>query len=245
MQGNFKITPNNTRYLTITNKQKWVKLSGFVWVDNVGVKSEDGDDRNDLFKTNQDDNDLLLDKITVRVMDRTTGDVAKDKNGGPLQKITDYVNDPNTKQQGHGSYFFKDVETDKLKDYYIEFEYDGLTYQNVLPYNDPKVQSVPNYSPNNASKAAENTRNEFNENFGVVKGDSINSGHTEKQQGQGQRVYGLEYNKDEDKHTATLKSNGNYEIKGNDYIEQTDLGSYPIKSNTEAAGYTLGLRRWI
>lgn len=244
MTDKFRINANQTTSLKITNKQKWVKLSGFVWVDNVGVKSGNGDDRNNLFKTNQDDNDLLLDGITVRVMDRTTKDVAKDKNGMPLQKVTGDVNDPDTEQQGHGSYFFKDVETNKLKDYYIEFEYDGLTYQNVLQYNDPTVQSVPNYSPNNASKAAENTRDQFNNNFGVVKGDTVNSGHTETEQEPGQRVYDLTYDKSEP-YKATLNSDGEYIPSGNGYIEQKRLGNYPIKSDTDTTKYGLGLRRWI
>ena len=40
---------------------------------------------------------------------------------------------------GDGQYLFTDVLIDKLSDYYIEFEYDGLTYTNVTPYN--QIQS--------------------------------------------------------------------------------------------------------
>ena len=245
VKGNFRITPNQTTTLRITNKQKWVKLSGYVWEDNVNTKSGNGENRNNLFRTNEDDNkDLLLDGITVKIIDKTTNTVAKDKNGNELKTKTQYMDkyEGEDKHNGHGSYFFQDVETDKLKDYYIEFEYDGLTYQNVLPYNNSEVQSVPNYSSNRASKAVEKTRNEFNENFGVVKGDSINTGHTETKDGK--RVHNLEYGRNENEHTATLNSNGKYIANGNDFITQTSLGKYPIKSNTDEV-YDLGLRSWI
>lgn len=247
VKGTFKIITNQETSVEITNKQKWVKLSGYVWEDNVNTKSGNGGVRNNLFRTNEDDNqDLLLDGITVKIIDKTTNTVAKDKNNNDLITQTRYIGNKyegENKHNGHGSYFFQDVETDKLKDYYIEFEYDGLTYQNVLPYNNSKVQSVPNYSPNRASKAVENTRNEFNKNFSVVKGDSINTGHTETEDGK--RVYNLEYGRDESEHTATLNSNGKYITSGNDFITQTSLGNYPIKSDTYTAGYGLGLRRWI
>ena len=111
------IVIDKTSELQIPNKQRWVKLSGYVWLDKIYGKQSL---RNDLFKDNDyDSSDMLLDGITVRVMDKTTGQIAKDKNGNELKGTT----------ANGGAYLFTDVEIDKLNDYYIEFEYDGLHIQ--------------------------------------------------------------------------------------------------------------------
>ena len=111
-----------------------------------------------------------------------------------------------------------DVLIEKLQDYYIEFEYDGLTYTNVIPHEDR----------DNGSKAAENSqvRDRFNKNFSVIEGSSRDQGITKDENGN--KVHDLSYNIDENAHTATLINNGQYKITAN-----TDETTYVIREHFE------------
>lgn len=189
------ITVDKTAELQIPNKQKYIKLSGYVWVDKVFSKQAS---RNDLYKDNDyDSNDILLDGITVRLIDKTTGKVVKE-----------------AKTADGGKYLFTDVLVDELENYYIEFEYDGLTYTNVVPHIDK----------DNGSKAAENSsvRDEFNKGFSVIEGSTeSNKGITKDSAGNPK--YDLNYNIDKNKHTSTLNN----------------TGLYPITANTNETGYVI------
>lgn len=189
------ITVDKTAELQIPNPQKYIKLSGYVWVDKVFSKQAS---RNDLYKDNDyDSNDILLDGITVRLIDKTTGKVVKE-----------------AKTADGGKYLFTDVLVDELENYYIEFEYDGLTYTNVIPHIDK----------DNGSKAAENSsvRDEFNKGFSVIEGSTeSNKGITKDSAGNPK--YDLNYNIDKNKHTSTLNN----------------TGLYPITANTNETGYVI------
>lgn len=189
------ITVDKTAELQIPNKQKYIKLSGYVWVDKVFSKQAS---RNDLYKDKDyDSKDILLDGITVRLIDKTTGDVVK-----------------RTNTADGGKYLFTDVLVDELENYYIEFEYDGLTYTNVIPHIDK----------DNGSKAAENSsvRDEFNKGFSVIEGSTeSNKGITKDSAGNPK--YDLNYNIDKNKHTSTLNN----------------TGLYPITANTNETGYVI------
>ena len=194
------IVVDKTTEFVIGNKQIYVKLSGYVWLDKISGKQSY---RNDLFKDNDyDANDILLDGITVRL---------KDRNGNTVKEA---------KTSNGGAYLFTDVLIEKLGDYYIEFEYDGLTYTNVVPHIDK----------DNGSKAAENEvlREEFNKNFSVVEGRTENTGFT--RDANGNEKYSLTYNLDQNAHTATLINNGQYPITAS-----TDETAYRIKEH-----YTYG-----
>ena len=204
-----QITANDTTDFQIGNKQIYVKLSGIVWVDKISGKQSY---RNDLFQDNDlDDADILLDGITVRLKDRTTGQTVME-----------------TTTANGGAYQFVDVLIDKLQDYYIEFEYDGLTYTNVVPHIDHEESG---------SKSAENStvRDEFNKDFSVVNGNTQNTGVTLDENGN--KVHDLSYNLDQNEHTATLINNGQYPITGN-----TDETGYSIRDN-----FTYGMEeiKWI
>lgn len=191
------ITVDKTAELQIPNKQKYIKLSGYVWVDEDYVENKKSK-RNDLYKDNDyDSNDILLDGITVRLIDKTTGNVVKE-----------------AKTSNGGKYLFTDVLVDDLEKYYIEFEYDGLTYTNVIPHIDR----------DNGSKAAENSsvRDEFNKRFSVIEGSTeSNKGITKDSAGNPK--YDLNYNIDKNKHTSTLNN----------------TGLYPITANTNETGYVI------
>ena len=189
------ITVDKTAELQIPNKPKYIKLSGYVWVDKVFSKQAS---RNDLYKDNDyDSNDILLDGITVRLIDKTTGKVVKE-----------------AKTADGGKYLFTDVLVDELGNYYIEFEYDGLTYTNVIPHIDK----------DNGSKVAENSsvRDEFNKGFSVIEGSTESNKGITKDSAENPK-YDLNYNIDKNKHTSTLNN----------------TGLYPIKANTNETGYVI------
>ena len=198
------IVIDKTSELQIPNKQRWIKLSGYVWLDKIYGKQSL---RNDLFKDNDyDSSDMLLDGITVRVMDKTTGQIAKDKNGNELKGTT----------ANGGAYLFIDVEIDKLNDYYIEFEYDGLTYTNVVPHIDR----------DNGSKAAESSANRdaFNKNFSSVEGKAEDTGFT--RDSNGNEKHQLSYSLNQNEHSSTLINNGQYPITA-----QTSETGYYIRDH--------------
>ena len=189
------LTADQVTVAVIGNKQIYVKLSGFVWLDKIAEKQSI---RNNLYKDNNfDTDDILLDGITVRLKDRTNGETVKE-----------------AKTADGGAYLFVDILIEKLQDYYIEFEYDGLTYTNVVPHIDV----------NNGSKSAENatTRDNFNKDFSVVEGTNSESvGIT--RDSNGNQKHTLNYNIDQNAHTSSLINNG----------------QYPITANTNETGYSI------
>lgn len=225
-QGDFKLANKATNSITIENKQVGTKISGYVWVDKIDGKDSQA---NHLYKTSTgslpDTKDLLLDGITVKLKDRTqNGQTVMTTTTSQLNRYTDSVNN------GHGEYLFQNVKADKLEDYYVEFEYDGLTYTNVTPLNQ-----------NNGSKAAEDTetRDRFNQNFSVIEGGESEKGDTGiTRDAQGNKKYDLTYRKNEEEKTATLISQGNYE-ETDSYIKQNGVGNYPIIADTKVTGYNM------
>ncbi len=190
----------------VENEQIYVKLSGYVWVDKPDTKGIQN--TNNLYKTptsseiNDDSTDILFNGITVRLKDRITGETVKETVTSKLNRYPekDSVND------GNGEYLFMDVLIEKLKDYYIEFEYDGLTYTNVIPHVDV----------NRGSKAAEraegeDSRDEFNKNFSTVEGASKDTGFT--RDANGNKKHDLAYTINETGTEATLINNGQYKIR--------------------------------
>ena len=189
-----------------------VKLSGYVWVDKQDQKAWV---RNDLYKDDEfDTNDILLDGVTVRLKDRTTGETVME-----------------TKTSNDGAYMFEDVIVEKLDDYYIEFEYDGLTYTNVTPH----------LKADNGSKSVENAneRETFNNNFSVVEGSTLDTGYTRDTAGN--EKHQLSYNFDALEHKSTLINNGQYTITANTDVANFILTDYYESGQEEIKYINLGL----
>ena len=149
----FTIVAENATETTITNRKEYVNVTGYVWED---IQSEKMSIRNDLYNdSSADDADIRVDGITVRVLDEN-GNVVKNPETGEDQ-VTVTANG--------GEYEFKQLVIDDLSDYTIEFTYDGLIYENVIPH----------LNEENGSKASEPGRQEFNNRFAEVEmGDSEN-----------------------------------------------------------------------
>ena len=208
-----QIVVDKTTDFVIGNKQIYVKLSGFVWVDKQDQKQWI---RNDLYDYDiiengeeiySDGNDILLNGITVRLKEMKTGE--------------------NT-NLGDGQYLFTDVLIEKLSDYYIEFEYDGLTYTNVTPFNQIQSDLYTDevLLEQKTSKAAESEeeRVAFNRGFSVVEGRTQTTGFTRDENGN--ERHQLSYNFDALEHQSTLINNGQYPITSN-----TDVPQYIIREH--------------
>ena len=143
---------------TWENKQQYTRLCGYVWLDQTEGKTTD---RDDVYTSPPDQR---LNGIPVRLMKGST--VVKETT--TTQNNEDIMGD----NAGAGSYLFEDVNTDELYagDYHIEFDYNGVTYTNVIPHLDA----------DNGSKAIEgdDVRNEFNDKFKVIEGDGYDNPDT-------------------------------------------------------------------
>ena len=192
------VTVDKTAELKIPNEQQYINLSGYVWVDRISGKQSL---RNDLFKDNDNDSgDILLDGITVRL---------KDRQGNTIQE---------TKTANGGAYSFKKVLIKELANYYIEFEYAGLTYTNVVPHTDK----------DNGSKAKEGTaRTTFDNKFAEITADTTIDGTK------------LEYNSGN--YTSTLINSGKFIITSTTKEAQFDISKQYKAGMTEIKNINLGL----
>ena len=138
---------------TVTNHQKLVKLSGYVWIDSNSGKT-------DVRSEEYENGESGFNGITVYL---------RDKNGNEVKKTTTSELGLYSEING-GEYQFVDVDLDKLQagEYYVEFEYCGIDYQSVLPILDK----------NNGSKAIDtNTRNVLDNKFASVNSSGNQSLH--------------------------------------------------------------------
>ena len=186
----------------IPNKQIYVKLSGYVWED---IQSEKQSIRNDYYLNDEfDDADIRVSGIQVRLMNN--GQVVVDPETGKEQITTTDEN---------GEYLFENVEIDNLPNYYVEFTYDGLTYQNVVPHLDA----------DNGSKAVEPDRQAFNNRFGSVEvGSNENEAAIKDNQGTVQATVEYEITQQEYGRIATPIKNNNCDI-----IATTQAAGYEIE----------------
>lgn len=179
---------------TIENKQIYVKLSGYIWED---IQSAKQSKPNALAYENSEDNEDTaknlnqLGKIVVELKQKGKTETIKKTTA----KYTE------NGEKSYLKYSFKDVEIDQLKNYYIEFTYNGLLYTNVTP----KIKK------DNGSKAIEPQieRTKFENSFAEVHGYKDTEAKTTKNS-QGSTDYTIHYTKpkkDNAYHVANLKTN--------------------------------------
>ena len=185
----------------VTNKRKYIDLSGYVWED-MPWKVGKEETSNELYQDVSDDkNDKKLENIIVRL-----------KEGDNI--VSETTTDSN------GNYTFKKIEIDKLNGYYIEFEYNGMSYQSV---------DTINLSKENASKAKEGTaRDTFNNKFTTIRKD-------ESADENGNKTSDLKYNVENNKSTIILGDNLKYGYSGAKNPVNGVYSQYLIKSNTNNA----------
>lgn len=203
VKENVKLENAETVLTTTKNKQIYVKLSGYTWLDWWEGKETT---RNNLY----DSTDKLLSGVKVSLKYKSDNTIVKDKTGTDFSMNT----------RSDGSYSFSKVLADQVAagNYYIEFKYDGLTYQNVDPTLDQ----------DNGSKAKEKStdRATFNKNFSVIEGGENTVGNKKA-------IFG--YTKDAD---GNKKNNLTYTIS-NHKATFNNRGMYKIEADTTSAGYYL------
>ena len=166
-----------TKSITINNTQKYIRISGLVWEDRGAGKDWI---KNYLYKTptngTNDAEDRLVNHVTVKLKD-SKGNVVQQVKTGETLKYTRLENGKQiekTEQLAEGKYKFYNIEIDKITQYYVEFSYNGMSYQSV-PLKDMLAA--------NTSKAAENgrqvnARTNFNNKFKVITNNNANDGGT-------------------------------------------------------------------
>ena len=203
------------------NKKVFINLSGYVWVDKQTSK---GSERNNLYKTNLtnyiDDNDVRLDEVIVRLR-KTDGTIER-------QTIT----------SNGGTYSFTRVLRSVLGDggYYIEFEYDGLKYTNVIPYI--------NESSGSKAKEKASDRTQLNTDFSVIEGGENKAGTKNSQYGytidsNGNKKYDLTYTKTG--YTSILNNSGTFKMHSDTTSANYLLKDHFTSETKEIANINLGL----
>lgn len=192
-----------TKSITINNTQKYIRISGLVWEDKGAGKDWI---KNYLYQTStngiNDANDKLVNHVTVSLKD-SKGNIIQQVKTGETLKYTRLENGKNvekTERLQEGKYKFYNIEIDKITQYYVEFSYNGMSYQSI-PLKDMLAA--------NTSKAAENgkqvnERTNFNNKFKVITHNNANDG------GAGNTT--LKYF--EQNYTSTLDLEGTNQQKG-------------------------------
>lgn len=217
---------------TIVNKQVYVQISGYVWDDLADESKQTL--KNDLYDAGKDgkDGETRVNEITVRL---------KHTNGTTLATTTTGTNVT-------GAYRFTKVKISELSNYYIEFEYNGLKYTNVLTEKD----KYGNYDSTrtNTSKAKEKTedRTSFNNSYASIIGgnvkESTTTGYSENENGQitNQLTYTDKLNDDKTiAYGSELVQNTEYTVASasGSVVAQNGSVGVTMKADTKTGGYTL------
>ena len=209
---------HNTQVI-VKNTRKYIKIRGFAWEEKTDGKNSIKD-----YTWNDETEDKRLANVPVRLMDA---------NGQIMDETITDVN---------GEYVFGNydenteaikLEIDDLVGAYIEFEYNGMSYQSieVNPEFNPQEETTSNgntivrYSGNKNTATDEALRPEFNDNYATIsKGMSSTT--------TGEAKYSIEYEYDAEYHKSGVIYGDENEIKYG-YEGQT----YPISGTYDQ--YTL------
>ena len=147
-----KANKTGVAHLEETNLQEYITITGNVWEEVATGKNQK--DINSIL--GEEDN--RINGIEVRLIDKTTGNAIQTTK-------TAYDN----AKKLNGVYTFKKVKIANLANYYVEFTYDGVTYQSVVTPN----SSTTRLTDEITSKAneTENSRNTLNNAFTALTGE--------------------------------------------------------------------------
>jgi len=145
----------STKTIYISNHQKYVKLSGYVWINETQGKTST---QNDV----HDDGENGLDGVKVYLKDKN-GNTVTNKDGQLLETTTSDLKIYS--EITGGQYRFEGVDLDKLQqgEYHVEYEYNGMRYKAIDAINLNKTTG-------SKAKEYEITRNILNDKFQTVNG---------------------------------------------------------------------------
>lgn len=196
---------------TVENEQQFVSISGIVWEDiRQGKNDKEINGR-------LDNEDYRINGIFVRLVD--------DKGNQVQSPVQTGIYQYKGKEQ-NGVYRFDNVKISELKNYHVEFSYDGITYQSVTT-----PQSVEDETIKSSAVEVTSDRNELNNAFSEITGEG--QVVTYKNQ-----PVTLSYNKvtNDNRSTVTLKNLCDRN-QGVDYdkklVKLTKNGDFIVTSTTE------------
>lgn len=145
----------SAKTIYISNHQKYVKLSGYVWINETQGKTST---QNDV----HDDGENGLDGVKVYLKDKN-GNTVTNKDGQLLETTTSDLKIYS--EITGGQYRFEGVDLDKLQqgEYHVEYEYNGMRYKAIDAINLNKTTG-------SKAKEYEITRNILNDKFQTVNG---------------------------------------------------------------------------
>lgn len=211
--GTYKVNPGGTVEIDVNNYRKWIWLTGYVWEDMI---SEKGSSRDSKYTSS----DKLVANVTVKLKDKNGNDVKfYDSSGkGHTEVLTD----------SNGKYEMWDILIDNLPNYYIQFSYNGMSYEPV-PLTD--LLSA------NSSKAIENAgeRTEFNRKYSEITHSNSTGPIGESRDDTGKKIYNLNY--DEGEHTSKLNygQNSVYGYSGQKFPVNKVDAQYMMNATTKEA----------
>ena len=199
----------NADQIVNKNTRKYIKIRGYAW--------EDRENPNDKESTkdyiwNDGTGDKRLANVPVRLITANSEIITTvtDENGEYV--FGNYDEDPNAEP----------VEIDELVGAYIEFEYNGMSYQSVVvntAFDDPITETdrngntITKYTGSTNKATDEALRDEFNNNYATIQGgeeaDKQETKYTDALNTNGEQTHTIRYNYDVTKHESKVNYGDN------------------------------------
>lgn len=221
-----KLETDETVNVAVTNKIKFTRISGYVWIENSSGKANDYDF---VYTEGASSSDIKLTDLYIYEEGKLV------KNPGAITNVEIKLRDKQTGEiikalpdefDGNGKYTFKDIEIEKLSNYEVVFIYNGYYYTTITEQTEKE----------NGSKVKEviEERETLNNKFATVKenGEIVATDGT---------VNTVEYQKDG--HTSTVSSiNFDTTISANTTAANYNLKEAfdTLKANSSSAIKELG-----
>ena len=204
----------NANIVVDKNRRKFIKINGYAWEEKTDGKNSTKDS---IY--NDGSTDRRLEHVTVRLRD-ANGDIITDGN-----KIAE------TTTNANGEYVFGNydenpnamkIEIDDLIGAYIEFEYNGMSYQTIdinTEFDDytettSNGNTVMKYTSNTNKATDSAKRDDFNNEYATIS-QGISSDTN------GNKIHDIKYNYDSTNHKSTV-------IYGDNVLYGYEGQAYPI-----------------
>ena len=213
---------DNADQIVTKNTRKYIKIRGFAWEERTDGKNSTKD-----YVWNDNTEDKRLANISVKLKTasgRVLDEAITDENGEYV--FGNYDEDPSAIK----------IEIDDLVGAYIEFEYNGMSYQSIQvnPNFDTSEETDANgntlvkYSGNTNKSSDEGLRTTFNNNYATIsQGIASNTS--------GNKTYDIRYNYDAENHESKVVYGDNlkYGYEGQTYPISGVYEQYAIQAVTE------------
>lgn len=203
--SNLQVTAGeNVTNVTATNRREYIKISGFAWEDKTDGKNSTKDS-----EWKDETADKRLQYVTVRLKNangQVIAETTTDENGEYI--FGNYDENPNATK----------IRIDDLIGAYVEFEYNGMSYQSIginskfdrTEETNSLGDKIVRYSSNTNKASDEALRDEFNDDFSTISKGKASNGN-----------YDIRYDYDSENHVSTV-------IYGDDVKYGYEGQTYPI-----------------